>query len=152
MEKPIKRLEGNYASLELFEDRAILYRSRMGRMATGGPNEKTMIYSKLSGVELKKPSFILAGYLQFSGSGLKASNGTLDAAKNENTIMFRNEYEKWEEAAKFINDKISNGSSNHNTVQQLSPADEILKYKNLLDLGVISEEEFQAKKKELLNL
>jgi len=152
MGKSIKKLEGTYASLELFEDRAILYRTMMGRIATGGPHEKTMIYSKLSGVELKKPGAMLAGYLQFSGSGLKTSDGTFDAAKNENTIMFRKDYSHWEEAAQFINDKIASGSSNSNTIQQLSPADEILKYKNLLDLGVITEEEFQAKKKDLLNL
>ena len=33
-----------------------------------------------------------------------------------------------------------------------SQADEILKFKNLLDQGIISEEEFETKKKQLLNL
>ncbi|MFN1845698.1 SHOCT domain-containing protein [Clostridioides difficile] len=33
-----------------------------------------------------------------------------------------------------------------------STADEILKYKNLLDIEAITQEEFDAKKKELLNL
>ncbi len=33
-----------------------------------------------------------------------------------------------------------------------SVADEILKFKNLLDMGVITEEEFEEKKKQLLNL
>lgn len=33
-----------------------------------------------------------------------------------------------------------------------SPADEILKYKNLMDVGIITEEEFEAKKKQLLGL
>ncbi|WP_342753189.1 SHOCT domain-containing protein [Shouchella clausii] len=32
-----------------------------------------------------------------------------------------------------------------------SPADEIRKYKSLFDEGIISEEEFEKKKKELLN-
>lgn len=34
----------------------------------------------------------------------------------------------------------------------LSTADEIKKYKDLLDEGIISQEEFDAKKKQLLNL
>lgn len=34
----------------------------------------------------------------------------------------------------------------------LSPADEIMKYKQLLDCGAITEEEYNAKKKQLLNL
>lgn len=38
------------------------------------------------------------------------------------------------------------------TAQALSGADEILKYKNLMDAGIITEEEFQAKKKQLLGL
>jgi hypothetical protein len=33
-----------------------------------------------------------------------------------------------------------------------SPADEILKYKNLLDVGAITQDEFDAKKKQLLGL
>lgn len=35
---------------------------------------------------------------------------------------------------------------------ELSPADEILKYKNLLDTGAITQEEFDLKKKQLLGL
>ena len=38
------------------------------------------------------------------------------------------------------------------TTKELSAADEILKFKNLLDSGVITQEEFDAKKKQLLGL
>lgn len=38
------------------------------------------------------------------------------------------------------------------TAQSVSVADEIAKYKNLLDSGAITQEEYDAKKKELLNL
>ena len=38
------------------------------------------------------------------------------------------------------------------TKVQISAADEIKKYKELLDIGVITQEEFDAKKKELLGL
>ncbi len=34
----------------------------------------------------------------------------------------------------------------------LSPVDEIVKYKELLEKGIINEQEFEAKKKELLGL
>ena len=146
----VKKLKGGNGTLEIFEDRAIIHRTFMERIGSGAPNEKTMIYSKLSGVEFKKPS-ILGGYLQFTGSGLKASSGTMDASKNENTIMFRKDVAEWEKAAQFINDKIASGSNSSGN-QQLSAADEILKYKSLLDSGIITDEEFQAKKKDLLGL
>ena len=38
------------------------------------------------------------------------------------------------------------------SVVQVSAADEVKKFKELLDLGVISQEEFDAKKKQLLGL
>lgn len=34
----------------------------------------------------------------------------------------------------------------------VSAADELLKYKQLLDLGILTQEEFDTKKKELLNM
>ena len=37
-------------------------------------------------------------------------------------------------------------------IPQISVADEILKFKNLLDMGAITQDEFDAKKKELLSL
>ena len=38
------------------------------------------------------------------------------------------------------------------TIASTSNADEIKKYKELLDMGVITQEEFDAKKKQLLGL
>ena len=43
----------------------------------------------------------------------------------------------------------ANANANNTTV---SGADEIIKYKTLLDAGIITQEEFEAKKKQLLNL
>ena len=37
-------------------------------------------------------------------------------------------------------------------IQQVSAADELKKYKDLLDAGIITQEEFDAKKKQLLGL
>ena len=45
-----------------------------------------------------------------------------------------------------------NASSDTPVQQATSSADEILKYKNLLDAGIITQEEFDAKKKQLLGL
>jgi len=45
-----------------------------------------------------------------------------------------------------------NATMNSNTVQAPSSAEELIKFKELLDSGVISQEEFDAKKKQLLGL
>ena len=48
---------------------------------------------------------------------------------------------------------ILNRSKNKGTVvQQASPTDELKKFKELLDMGAISQAEFDAKKKQLLGL
>lgn len=46
----------------------------------------------------------------------------------------------------------SSKSANEPQTMNPSPADELLKYKQLLDCGAITQEEFDAKKKQLLNL
>jgi predicted Zn-dependent peptidase len=38
------------------------------------------------------------------------------------------------------------------SIQQTSSADELKKYKDLLDQGIITQEEFDAKKKQILGL
>ena len=43
-------------------------------------------------------------------------------------------------------------SSQNTTIQTISSADELKKYKELLDEGIITQTEFDAKKKQLLNL
>ena len=52
-----------------------------------------------------------------------------------------------------ITDDNTDLTNNQNNVQtQISPADELKKFKDLLDSGVITQEEFDAKKKQLLGL
>ena len=48
------------------------------------------------------------------------------------------------------NNKQDNNGGNTTVVNQLSPAEELKKFKELLDMGIISQEEFDAKKKQLL--
>ena len=51
-----------------------------------------------------------------------------------------------------IIDDYKTTSSNNTIVQQVSGADELKKFKELLDAGIISNEEFEAKKKQILGL
>ena len=46
----------------------------------------------------------------------------------------------------------SRSSGGNTTVQQLSSADEIKKFKELLEAGIITQEEFDTKKKQLLGI
>lgn len=60
------------------------------------------------------------------------------------------------EVVEFINQKIREVKAGTKTaptvIQQISAADELKKFKELLDMGIITQEEFDAKKKQLLGL
>ena len=60
---------------------------------------------------------------------------------------------KWKKLL-YIKDRISKIKDNNQAEKtiNITPADEILKYKKLLDIGAITSDEYNAKKKQLLNL
>ena len=92
------------------------------------------------------------------------------SAKNKNSKIIALKFNDGQECVVDVDDKvfkailksltgIKSNFGDDNDKQQLedkvnnsSQADEILKFKNLLDQGIISEEEFETKKKQLLNL
>lgn len=55
-------------------------------------------------------------------------------------------------AVMFLKDKNAPEQKSYNLPYAQSPTDELIKYKELLDKGVITQEEFEAKKKQLLKL
>ncbi len=122
-----------------------------------GTNERKMPISKISSVEVKKPGF-MAGYIQIAEVGASKnkgiSTGAMQAAEDENSVLFngQDEYEIALQIKEFIENQMVKLSSNTVVTQQTSSADEISKFKNLLDQGIINQEEFDAKKKQLLGL
>ena len=122
----------------------------LGGSTTQG--EKTIYYKDAIGVQYK-PSTITDGYIQVetAAGGLSASS----AYGGENSIQFSG---KNNEEAKIITDyirgkieEIKNAPSG-GVVQQVSPAEELRKFKELLDLGIITQEEFDSKKHQLLGI
>lgn len=77
---------------------------------------------------------------------------TIEAAKDQNTLILRAFNKeipnKSEEIYLYILEKISKSKSNGTFCN--STTDEILKFKQLLDSGIITQEEFEKKKQELL--
>lgn len=55
-------------------------------------------------------------------------------------------------AVMFLKDKNAPEQKSYNLPHSPSGADELIKYKELLDKGVITQEEFEAKKQQILNL
>jgi len=123
--------------------------------ATDG--EKTIYYSDCIGVQFKQSKFAI-GYLQLetasSNGNNKHSNFFAENSFTFDTTVISNE--RMIEVADYVKsrvDAVKKGgtvsvSTNNNTV---SVADELLKLKQLLDMGVLSQEEFDEQKNKLLN-
>ena len=85
----------------------------------------------------------------FDGIGVSTSAGRISF------VAIKNSKEIQKEISELLIERQKNGNQTTTTIQQELPqsnADEIEKFKNLLDKGVITQEEFDAKKKQLLGL
>ena len=124
----------------------------LGTSVTQG--EKTIYYKDAIGVQYK-PSSITDGYIQVetAAGGVTSSSSQYGG---ENSIQFsgKDRNEEAEIIVNFIKNKIEEikNAPVGGIVQQFSAAEELKKFKELLDSGIITQEEFNAKKKELLGI
>lgn len=126
--------------------------------------EKTFPIRNITSVEVKKPGIVQPGFIQLSIAGGHAKDssftwtgGAWDAMSDENSVTFTGD-DRYEEALN-IKSYIEEWSTRHEqqsvmshpaSVGPVSVADEILKLKALADEGILTAEEFEAQKKELL--
>ena len=142
----------------VFEDKATI-RTKAGAASfitgNGSDGEKTIYYMDCVGVQFKE-SGLQIGYLQLeTSSGIMNNKGS--NFFNENSFTFdttKVSNEKMREVAEYIKKQVEAYKRQKNAPAAAAPsaADEIRKFKELLDMGVINQEEFDAKKKQLLGL
>ena len=102
----------------------------------------------------KKAGSFLNGYLQFELSGGSSSQkGIFGATDDENTLMFNSSQGA---AIEHVKSVIEEMMINHQAptqpsqIESKSPVKELKEWKELLDAGAISQDECNAKKKEIL--
>ena len=147
-------LKGINGQLELYEDKIIIRRKgALAKMTQGFfKGDKTNYINQITGIQVKPGTLWTNGYIQITvPGGIESKKGLLDdATLDENTVAFTS---KDNELVNQIKSKIEELMSQQrmgHMINQSSPADEIRKYKELLDDGVITQEEFEQKKKQLL--
>ena len=147
-------------SLEVYDTYLILTFMETGsiisNIAKGGANGgKRINFVDLTAIQFKEPAGMSVGFIQFvfPGSG-ENKNGVVAAINDENSIpVSPQNLELAREIVNYIEDKrVELRSPQQTVIQQTSAADELKKFKELLDMGVITQEEFDAKKKQLLGL
>ena len=128
----------------------------MSKMSLGFTGDKTIMINQISGVQIKKVG-LARGYIQFIMAGTKeVKSGIIGGKIDENVVYSDSSFKKsnkqinddFEEIKKYIED--FNSNQNNTTVVQnvKSPVEQVKELKELLDMGAISQEEFDKKKKE----
>lgn len=120
-------------------------------------NIKTILISNIVQVSVKKPIIIQGGFIHFqtiignnANEGILGLNDANKVISDPNAIFF-NSKEKYKIALdikKYIEEYTS--KSTENIVSNISIADELSKFKKLLDEGIINQEEFNNQKNKLL--
>ncbi|MGZ9585535.1 SHOCT domain-containing protein [Paenibacillus marinisediminis] len=120
---------------------------------------KTYSISSISSIDLRKPSIFTRGFFQIisSGSGdrTKRTSSDMDLARDENTVMFTgasyDQFVKIEQLIYKLRDTAKAPATIHVTANNEDDAlAKLEKLAKLRDQNVITAEEFEAKKAELL--
>ena len=138
--------DGNGRRITLEEDSVII--TRKGVMGSIGQSaDMTIPLDTIQTVVYRKGSIFANGFLQFGTMGGQSDATTVYfyPGSNDEALEFKNLVEK--SAKEYRQKSKTNGAT---VIQQVSVADEIRKMKELLDSGIITKEEFDAKKKQLL--
>jgi Short C-terminal domain len=134
-------------------------RGTLGFLSQGHKGEKEIEISQISAIQFKKNGNLTVGYIQFSFiGGSETKHGIKDAVSDENTILFNRSQEPRFEEAKRLIDLYREQLRHPRADTPPAPIDASLgladleKLAELRDKGIITSEEFETKKREILGL
>jgi hypothetical protein len=141
---------GVNGQLELFHDKVIIRRKRAMAVFTQGlKGDKEILISSITSIQFKKASFWTKEFIHFGFMGGKeAKGGLFQATQDENSVMFTPKQQPDFENIKAEIEKRTGGINISKS--SYSQADEIAKLAELRERGILSEEEFQNKKRKIL--
>lgn len=132
---------------------AIQQKGVLNAMAVGITGTKKLPFTSMTAVQFK-PAGLLSGYIQFSVlGGNEARGGVFQAAGDENTIMFtKKEQETADQLRQIVEGRIRDAQLDKSSPAKnvKSAAEQIREFKELLDMGAITKEEFEKKKAQFL--
>lgn len=151
MAETILEAHGHNGQLELTD--SVLRIKRKGALAfltQGLKGDKEILLSQISSIQFKKANAFVNGYMQIAFvGGQEAKGGLLQGTQDENTVMFRASQQASFEQ---LRDELQRRMSSPRSASSHSDLDELDKLASLRDRGILSEEEFQQKKKQILGL
>lgn len=131
-------------------------RTGLRARAMVGKGDKRIPVGSITAVQWK-PAGMMNGFIEFTVGGgnegrSRFGSATQDAMRNENAVVFHFKQAPAFEAIRGeIEDAIASKSSG-TVIQAASAADDLVKFAELHASGVLTDEEFAAKKAQLLGL
>ena len=154
MEEYLFALNGKNGQLYVTEECIVIERSGMLSFMTHGlSGRKEIPICNIKALQVKEGNMWTNGFIQFTIlGGVENRGGLFAATSDENTIMYEQKDNKIVAQIKeFVQTKMHRATSAATAVIAApSAADEIFKLKQLVDAGVLTSEEFSAKKRQLL--
>lgn len=127
--------------------------SGMLSRATVGKGSKRVPARSIAAIHFKPAGPVISGYIQFSmagGNETRARFGrqSLDAANDENSIMFTKKEQPYFEA---LRDAVESAIASPSTASPTSdPVGQLKGLSELRDAGILTDDEFESKKNEIL--
>lgn len=126
-------------------------RGALNFLNKGLVGEKTYNLDTVTGVQIKEPG-LTTGYMAIQTMGtFDVKGGVTKAVKDENSILFtKKESHLINQIKEYIETYLTQKNQPQQVVQQTSNLDELKKLKELLDIGAITQQEFDQQKQRLL--
>lgn len=162
MSELIYEVDGNMGkTLKVYADRCVISTKAGLKSAMFGSllnGDKEFYYTDITSVQFKNLG-MTTGYMQFeyagshSGSNFVSENSFTFSA-SIGTAKYKKLKEDMPGIYEDVQKRVQEAKARKNAPVQaaVSPAEELKKFKELLDMGVISQEEFDTKKKQILGL
>ncbi len=154
------KIKGVNKTMIVYENKVVLEGDKGISAALIGANQgqKTFAYESISSIEFEEATLMGNGRISFVIQGDSGKTSLIGIGKtligqNDNTFDFskRSLNQEVISAKNFIEDQmIKAKKAPQSVVNSVSPADELRKFKQLLDDGIISQSEFDEKKKQFL--
>ncbi|MDP3013520.1 MAG: SHOCT domain-containing protein, partial [Candidatus Subteraquimicrobiales bacterium] len=149
----IKEVKGVDGVIELYMHKILIIKGLVALKSSKSKSQKEIIINKISSIKFKKATNVKSGYIKFAFSGGDESKkGLYQAPHDENVVRFNfSQQTAFEEMKSLIEIKMveSQGLKNNNNIPK-NELDDLEKLAELLRKGIITEEEFQIKKKAIL--
>jgi hypothetical protein len=155
-EAPLMEVRGPAGDVLLFRDRLMIRKRVKFLFFRLKDDEKEILLTSVSSIQLRKPGWFRPGFVEFAFAGGQEGHGRQGVGGlHENTVFFRRRERAQFEAIREAIYKQINAIRHLGAgapVAQVSAADEIEKLASLKARGLLTEEEFAAKKRQILGL